>query len=66
LVGGELRDVREVFIAAWREKQREASEGVDPQGFDLRGAGDDLRWAYVQLGIASSVNEKGLSPAARD
>jgi hypothetical protein len=63
LVGGVLRDILEVFIDAWRQKQR---EGCDPQGFDLRGAADDLRWAYVELGISSAVNPKGLLTASRD
>jgi hypothetical protein len=66
IVGGELRDIREIFIQGWREKQREAREAVDPQGFDLRGASDDLKFAYRELSIASAVNENGLLPASRD
>jgi hypothetical protein len=66
LVGGVLREIREIFIDAWRQKQAEVSEGVDPCGFDLRGASDDLRYAYRELEIASAVNPRGLLPALRD
>jgi hypothetical protein len=66
LVGGVLQDIREIFIGAWRQKQSEASEGCDPCGFDLRGASDDLRYAFRELEIASAVNPRGLLPALRD
>ena len=65
--GGEVVDIRQKFTDGWMVKQRECREACDPQGFDLRTADPDCRWAYEQLKIHTAIaGPKGLLPALRD
>ncbi len=66
LRNGEVVDIREVFIDAWMGKQREVRGPCDAQGFDLREADEDVRWAYAELGIAGAIGGKlALLPATK-